>query len=632
MTVGDSPIEGTFPPAGPPTSGGSVAAGAGTRPLRIAALVKQIPKFEDMRLGPDGRLVRDGLQLHMNDYCRRGVRAGCDLAVATGGTLTAITLGPDSADTVLREAILCGADGGLHVTGREFAGSDTLATARALAAALDATGPWDLVLCGRNSVDADTGQVPAQVAELLGVPLLTGVREVAVDGDAEPDRLLSALLEHDDEWLRVETGLPAVVSCAERLCDPCKVKEPEAWATVDGSLIRRIGAGDLGDGPWGAAASPTTVGDVRVLEVERAAERLDAVDGGAIDGAIDRVLEVLVERGALVADDRGPVDEVARPSGPGDGGDVIVLGEPGRPRPTAELLGAAAGLAEALGGRTVLTVDVVDDWEALSGQGADRVLRHAGTTSAAEVAHVVAEPLGARPPWAVLAPGTAWGREVAARLAVRLGAGLTGDAVGLEARDGRLVALKPAFGGRMVAEIACTSATQMATVRAGVLPLLRPRPTGPFAADRLPPLDRPPVVREVDRRRDDDSDLLANAGVVVSIGQGVDPGDLGAIEALAGRLGAELCATRKVTDAGWMPRARQVGITGHSIAPRLCIAIGTSGRFNHTVGLRGAGTVVGINPDPDCELWDWCDVGLVADWQDALEPLVDAIVAAAGPS
>jgi len=619
----------TSPPAALPTTGGSVSARGGLRPLRIAALVKQIPKFEDMRLGPDGRLVREGLALHMNDYCRRGVRAGCDLAEATGGTCTAITLGPDQADTVLREAILCGCADGLHVTGAEFAGSDTLATARALAAALEATGPWDLVMCGRNSVDADTGQVPAQVAEIMGLPLLTGVREVTLDGDAPNGRELSALLEHDDEWLRVETGLPAVVSCAERLCDPCKVKEPEAWATVDGDRIHRIGTDHLGDGPWGAAASPTSVGEVRVLEVERAAERLD----GAGDRAVGRVLEVLATRGALSTADRRPTAEVARPAGPGDGGDVMVLGEPDRPRTTAELLGAAAGLADAIGGRTVLTVDVVDDWEALSGQGADRVLRHAATTSAGAVADLLAGPLEARPPWAVLAPGTAWGREVAARLAVHLGAGLTGDAVGLEARDGRLVALKPAFGGRMVAEIHCSSSTQMATVRAGVLPVPLPRPTGPFAADHLSTVDgsrpgRLAVVHEVDRQRDDDSDLLANAEVVVSVGQGVEPGDLPVVEALARRLGAELCATRKVTDAGWIPRARQVGITGHSIAPRLCIAIGTSGRFNHTVGLRGAGTVVGINPDPDCELWDWCDVALVADWQDALEPLVDRILAA----
>ena len=174
------------------------------RPLRIAALVKQIPKFQEMQLGADGRMVRDGLELHMNDYCRRGVRAGCDLAESTGGTCTAITLGPNSADSILREAILCGCADGIHVTDPVFAGSDTLATARAVVAALEATGPWDLVLCGRNSVDADTGQVPAQVAELLDLPLLVGVRELELRTADTGNTGLSTLLEHDDEWLRVE--------------------------------------------------------------------------------------------------------------------------------------------------------------------------------------------------------------------------------------------------------------------------------------------------------------------------------------------------------------------------------------------------------------------------------------------
>ena len=597
-----------------------------TRPLRIVALVKQIPKFQEMQLGADGRLVRDGLELHMNDYCRRGVRAGCDLAEATGGTCTAITLGPNSADSILREAILCGCAEGIHVTDPVFAGSDTLATARALVAALEATGPWDLVLCGRNSVDADTGQVPAQVAELLDLPLLVGARELGLRTTGDESTGLSALLEHDDEWLRVEVDLPAVVSCAERLCDPCKVKEPEAWATVDAERIRRLGPTDLGDGPWGTAASPTMVGEVRGLDVNRSGECLD----GATPTHLDRVAEVVRSRGALTPANPALTDatataEVSRPSGSGDGGDVVVVGEPGRARTTAELLGAAAGLAESIGGRAILTIEAVEDWEAISGQGADRVIRHADVTGAAEVARMLASHFTKSPPWAVLAPSTAWGREVAARLAARMGAGLTGDAVGLEVRDARLVALKPAFGGRLVAEITCASSTQLATVRAGVLPVARPRPIGPFGADRLVPPGDEPLVRVLERWRDDDSNLLATAPVVVSIGQGVDPTDLSEIRRLTELLGAELCATRKVTDAGWLPRARQVGITGHAIAPRLCIAIGTSGKFNHTVGLQGAGTVVGINPDPDCELWDWCDVGMVADWRDAFEPLVERL-------
>ncbi|MBC8365675.1 MAG: hypothetical protein H8E59_11805 [Actinobacteria bacterium] len=582
---------------------------AADRPLRIAALVKQIPKFEEMRLGVDGRLVRHGVELHMNDYCRRGIRQGCDLAEATGGTCTAITLGPPEAHTVLREAILCGCVGGLHVSDPVFAGSDTLSTARALAAALVANGPWDLVLCGRNSVDADTGQVPAQVAELLGLPLLTGVRELELDGET-----VRVLLEHDDEWVRCEVELPAVLSCAERLCDPCKVKEPDAWATVDADLLTTVPAADLGTGPWGQAGSATAVGDIRVLAVERVGERLE----GAGAGQVERVAEVLRLRGALAPAGLRS-DSVAEPCP--EAPEIVVLVEPDRERVTAELLAAAAVLG---GNVTAMGVDLRAE---LSTRGADRLLSVTGDCGEDDLAAAIADHLADDLPWAVLAPGTAWGRHVAARLAARLGAGLTGDAVGLERRGDRLVALKPAFGGRLVAEITCTSQTQMATVRPGVLPL--PGPREPRSIDlqhlQVPAHSR---VRVHERWRDDDADLLANAEVVIGVGQGVEPGDLDLVRRYADSLGAELCATRKVTDAGWMPRARQVGITGHSIAPRLYVAIGTSGRFNHMVGVRRAGTIVGINPDPDCDLWAECDIGLVADWHEALPALVERL---AGP-
>ena len=579
---------------------------AADRPLRITALVKQIPKFEEMRLGDDGRLVRDGVELHMNDYCRRAVRTGCDLAEATGGTCTAITLGPPEAHTVLREAILCGCAAGLHVSDPAFAGSDTLATARALAGALEVHGPWDLVLCGRNSVDADTGQVPAQVAELLGLPFLSGVRELdLVKGTVR------VLLEHDDEWVRAEVDLPAVLSCAERLCDPCKVKEPEAWATVDARLLTSITAAEIGPGLWGQAGSPTSVGEVRVLEVPRTGERLE----GAGTGQVDRVVEVLRDRGALVADDRPP-GRVPEPSAGGP--EVVVLVEPDRERVAAELLAVAAGL-----GSRVTAIGIGATGE-LSERGADRVLGVDGNPHEDDLAALLADHLAVDPPWALLAPGTAWGRHVTSRLAARLGAGLIGDAVGIERRDDRLVALKPAFGGRLVAEITCSSPIQMATVRPGVLPLPEPRGPRRIEVEHLRG-DVRGRVRVLERWRDDDADLLANAEVVVGVGVGVDPDDLPLVRQCAEDLGAELCATRKVTDAGWMPRARQVGITGHSIAPRLYVAIGISGRFNHTIGVRQAGTIVGINTDPDCELWEGCDIGLVADWREALPALVERL-------
>ncbi|MEC9203031.1 MAG: electron transfer flavoprotein subunit alpha/FixB family protein, partial [Actinomycetota bacterium] len=415
----------------------------------------------------------------------------------------------------------------------------------------------------------------------------------------------------DDEWVRAEVDLPAVLSCAERLCDPCKIKEPEAWATVDARLLTTITAAEIGPGPWGQADSPTSVGVVRVLEVLRIGERLE----GAGVEQVDRVFEVLRDRGALVADDR-PSDRVPEPSP--DGHEVVVLVEPDRERVAAELLAVAAGL----GGRvTAIGIGAAAD---LSARGADRVLNVDGTLHEDDLAALLAQRLADDPPWAVLVPGTAWGRHVASRLAARLCTGLTGDAVGLERRGDRLVALKPAFGGRLVAEITCSSPIQMATVRPGVLPLPEPRGPRRIEVEHLRG-DVRGRVRVLERWRDDDADLLANAEVVVGVGVGADPDDLPLVRQCAEDLGAELCATRKVTDAGWMPRARQVGITGHSIAPRLYVAIGISGRFNHTIGVRQAGTIVGINTDPNCELWEGCDIGLVADWREALPALVERL-------
>ncbi len=597
------------------------------RPLRVAVLVKQIPVFEDMVLGPDGRMVRDGIDMHMNDYCRRAVAKGTEVARASGGTVTVLTLGPPSAENVCREALLFGVDAGIHICDPEFAGSDTWATAKALAAALERFGPFDLVMMGRNSVDSDTGQVPPQLAELLGLPFATGVRHFSLHGDR-----LELRLEHDDEWVDVAVQLPAVVSCAERLCDPCKIKDPDAWATVDSSHIQTVSAADLGPGPWGQEASPTTVGPVQMIDVERGRQMMT----GTLDEQVEQAVAILAEKGALASGlSAEPPLVPGRVMAGDDGPAIAVLVEPGRERVNRELLGAAAELAAEIGGWVAaIGPDLDNPEEDLSSCGADEqiavVNRDNGASLVEEdLATAMSAWAAETQPWAVLAPGTAWGREVASRMAATLSAGLTGDAVGLKVNDhGKLIALKPAFGGWLVAEILCASPIQMATVRPGVLPFPLPNPDRPPAIQSS--LDSPGQSRlEVIRRyRDDDSDELANASVVIGVGQGVDPADYPNLEKHQAAIGAALCATRKVTDYGWMPRARQVGITGHSISPRLYFAIGMSGKFNHTVGVRNAGTVVGINPDPDAPLWEIVDIGFVGDWAEVFDALIPRLAEA----
>lgn len=617
------------------------------RALRIAALVKQVPVGEDLVLGDDGRLARYGVALEMSAYCRRAVAQGVALAAATSGTCTVLTMGPPSARDVLREAIAFGADAGLHLCDPAFAGADTLATARALSSALAQHGPFDLVLAGRASLDAETGQVGPQVAELLGLPFAAGVRTLALT-ERDATIVVRAGLEHDDLWLDVELDLPAVVSTAERLIDPCKIKDPARWRDDDGDRIVTVDAASLGPGPWGADGSPTWVGEVRTEAVARERRRL----AGPVVDQVDEAVAWLEDRGLLGGlDGPGPSeatsDEVhglraAHPLGAG-APLIAVVGEPERPRAHRELVAAATRLALGAGARVVdlVVTDAPRPASDAAGRGisadaglgvvpTDEVVWLRGSTRPDDVAAWLIGFCVQHRPWAVLAPSSEWGREVASRVAARLGAGLTGDAVGLTVDGDRLVGWKPAFGGSLVAAVRSRSDIQLVTVRPGVLPV--PPPGGEvrlaWSEAALPVTGR---VRLVGSRRDDDTEALAAARVVVGVGQGVDPDGLHRLDGLLEVLGAELVATRKVTDQGWLPRARQVGITGLSLAPALYVAIGTSGRFNHMAGVRSAGAVLAINHDVDAPVFDVADLGIVGDWREAVAAL-DAALRARSPA
>jgi electron transfer flavoprotein alpha subunit len=138
-------------------------------------------------------------------------------------------------------------------------------------------------------------------------------------------------------------------------------------------------------------------------------------------------------------------------------------------------------------------------------------------------------------------------------------------------------------------------------------------------------------VQVLAHRRDRTVGALLSARRVVGVGMGVAPDSYDTLGLLLQALGAQLAATRRVTDRGWLPRARQVGITGHHLTPDLYVAIGVRGAFNHMAGVRGAGTIVAINVDPDAPVFDWADIALVGDWRDIVPPLAEAIGAVAEP-
>ena len=591
--------------------------------MRIAVLVKQIPVPVEFRM-QDGRLVRDGVPLEVNAYCRRANAKAVELA-GPGGEVVVFTMGPPAAADALREMIACGAHRGVHLCDAALAGADTLATAVALAAAIRHEGPFDLVLAGLNSLDSDTGQVPVEVAELLGLPFAAGVRELEVTGGA-----FTASLETDDGYCTVSGELPAALSTAERLCAPSKAS-PEEYAGVADDRILRLTASDL-DVPaeeLGAPGSPTSVGPIRVLTASRRALRATSVA---------HAVDLLEEFGAFSdppePDDTGAHD-AARASaallhGGADGDHPVgersvwcFFTEPGV---GAELLGEAAELAAWISGTVtaVTTAANAPNTLGLGASGADRLLVIESASEPSEQADALAAAAARSLPWALLVEGTRSGRVVASIVAARCGWGLTGDAVGLEVSpDGRLVAWKPAFGGRLQVPILSRSPVQMATIRPGVLALRPPRDGAADLTAEMLPAPAPARIRTVAVERDDaDTGELRRARAVVAVGVGVEPDGYPMIDELRAALGdAALGATRRVTDQGWVPRSRQIGVTGHAVSPRLLVAVGSSGRFNHTVGIRNAGVLMAVNSNPDAEIFDQVDVGLVGEWQTVVPEL-----------
>ncbi len=189
---------------------------------KIAVCIKQIPLIEDANFDPATKTIRrDGVNV-ISAFDLRAISIAVELKRRFGSETTVVTMGPPQARAALVEALAAGLDRAVHLEDRAFAGSDTLATARALALWLK-RGCFDLILLGKYSLDAETGQVGPEIAELLGIAQITGVRKLEIDG-----AMLRAERETDEGFDEIECRMPALLTCAERLAQPIKVKPADA--------------------------------------------------------------------------------------------------------------------------------------------------------------------------------------------------------------------------------------------------------------------------------------------------------------------------------------------------------------------------------------------------------------------
>ena len=259
--------------------------------MKIVVCAKQVPDTTEVKLDPKtNTLIRDGVPSIINPDDKAGIEVALRLKEQVGGTVTLVCMGPPQADVALREALAMGCDDAVLISGREFGGSDTLATSTIIAAGIK-TLDYDVIITGRQAIDGDTAQVGPQIAEHLGIPQVSYAAEVktAEDGAVVVKR------QFEDRYQKIRVKTPCLITALSEIAEP-------RYMTVGGTIdayakeIKVLGFEELKDklNPEhiGLKGSPTNVVKSFTKQAKGAGEVLkDASADDAVKAIIAKMEE-----------------------------------------------------------------------------------------------------------------------------------------------------------------------------------------------------------------------------------------------------------------------------------------------------------------------------------------------------
>ena len=228
----------------------------------------------------------------------------------------------------------------------------------------------------------------------------------------------------------------------------------------------------------------------------------------------------------------------------------------------------------------------------------------------------LAEQAGKESPKAILAPVTSRLREFMARLAAKLGAGLSADSVGLKMEGDKLTATRPVYAGKLLSRVTWAKQPWLATLRPNVFKPADADAGKSAAVERVSAAIPAAQMKLVERREEAATGLpeLTEAEIVISGGRGMKgPENYVILEDMGAVIGAAVGASRAAVDAGWRPHRFQIGQTGRTISPKLYLGFGVSGAIQHLAGMRTSKVIVAVNKDPEAPIFKIADYGIVAD-------------------
>jgi len=226
-------------------------------------------------------------------------------------------------------------------------------------------------------------------------------------------------------------------------------------------------------------------------------------------------------------------------------------------------------------------------------------------------------------PAVIIIGASSQGKDLAARLAARLDAGLAMDCLAIKDIDGKLIFTRPLYGGKIMAHVEIKGTPQIAAVRPNVLAMTKTSGSGIIEKiDINLKKSGTSVVEKI--IEEGDKVELTEADVIISGGHGTN-GDFKAIEELASALNGAVGASRFAVDEGWRSHNDQVGQTGKIVSPSLYIACGISGAIQHVAGMSTSKTIVAINKDPEAPIFQKADIGIVGDLFEVIPEITEAI-------
>jgi electron transfer flavoprotein beta subunit len=224
--------------------------------VKVIVCVKQVPDTKGgVQFNPDGTLNRAAMLTIMNPDDKAGLEAALRLKDQYGAEVTVVTMGLPKAEDVLREAMAMGADKGILVTDRVLGGADTWATSTTIAGALRNLD-YDIIITGRQAIDGDTAQVGPQIAEHLGIPVISYAEGIEVDGDS-----VIVKRQFEDRHHMLKAKMPVLITALSELNDPRYMTPGGIFDALDAEITvwGRNDLKDVNDGDLGLKGSPTKI-------------------------------------------------------------------------------------------------------------------------------------------------------------------------------------------------------------------------------------------------------------------------------------------------------------------------------------------------------------------------------------